>query len=270
MERAGVLNIESVGSANVEPHQRVSFLRRQLQPQESVKRTVFDVTFGIALPILCFIFDPIVFRSFFGGEPFLGKLQFLAYTIALIEISTLALWLSAGKLLREHALAIGGFLYAGALVSFLIGVVLFPLSLLGIMFFGIGLFGFIPFLTALVFWRNGRRAVNLHQEGASRRRKLAAFALGLTFVLGFPLAMHLRLRSLAHESLQKILTGDGPEGEAATEQLKLLDSIIYTDTDEIIRAYYNERAPVRRERLARAYMRITGRSIDAQRSFMFD
>lgn len=270
MQGAGFLNVES-GGIQGGAARRAGFWRRQFEPLETTKRTVFDVLFGILLPALCFIFDPIVFRGgFLGGQPLLGKLQFLAYSIAFIEISALALWLSARERLREHAVAVGGFLYAGALVSFLIGVVIFPFSLIGIGFLGVGLLGFTPFFTALVFWRNGRRAVNLGRESAGRGRRLAALALGLTFVAGFPVALHLKLTELAHESLQKILTGDALEAEAASERLKLLDCIIYTDTDKIIRAYRYERGPARRERLARAYLRITGRSIEAPRPYYFD
>lgn len=263
-----MLNIESAGREG-ERRWR-GFLQRQFQPQPTLRQTIFDVLFGIALPILCFIFDPIVFRgNFMAGMALFGKLQFPAYAMAFIEISALTLWLCAGKRLGHYAVAIGGFLYAGALISLVIGVVLFPLSLLGLLF-GIGLLGFTPFLTSIVFWRNGRRAISLHPGGVNGRRSLVALALGLMFVAGVPLAIHLKISSVAQESLQKILEGDEREAEAAAERFRLIGYLTETETDKIVWAYHNEQDQARRDRLARLYLRITGKDIEARLVYLLD
>jgi hypothetical protein len=266
MERAGVLNIESAVEAKREP----GFWRRQFQQQPTRKQTVFDVVFGIALPTLCFIFDPIVFRgNFIGGSPLFGQIQFLAYAIAFIEISTLLIWLCARERLDAYAVTIGGFLYTGAHISLLIGIVLLPLSLIGLVF-GIGILGFTPFVTFIIFWRNGRRAINLCPLRASRERRLAAFVLGIIFVIGGPLAAHLKISQAAQASLTKILEGDAREAEEATEQLRLISHLSHTNTDKIVWAYHNEQDQARRERLARAYLKLTGEDIEIRRTYLLD
>ncbi|HEV7842869.1 MAG TPA: hypothetical protein VGO69_04190 [Pyrinomonadaceae bacterium] len=268
MERAGVLNIESAGGA--EAKRKPGFWQRQFQQQATKKQKVFDVVFGVTLPVLCFIFDPIVFRgNFIGGAPLFGKLQFLAYAIAFIEISTLLIWLRARERLGAHAVTVGGFLYTGALISLLIGIVLLPLSLIGLVF-GIGILGFTPFVTFIVFWRNGRRAINLCLERVSRERKLGALVLGIIFVVGGPLAAHLKISQVSHASLTKILEGDAREAEEASEQLRLIGYLTYTNTDKTVWAYNGEQDQTRRARLARAYLKITGKDIEARNTYLFD
>lgn len=265
-----MLKIESAGHQDAQPEP--GFWRRQFGRQPTAKQTIFDASFGIALPLLCFIFDPIVFRgNFFGGVPLLGRLQLLVYTISLIEICTLGLWLMLrGERLGTKSSAVGGFLYTGAFISLLLGIILLPLSLLGIGFFGLGLLGLTPFFTAFVFWRNAHRAVTSQRANVSGRRKLLAFALGLLFIVGAPLAIDLKLSSEAQSALATILEGDARQTDEAIERLRLLNYLIYLDTDKIVWAYHIEQDAGRRERLAQAYQRLTGKDIEARRTYLID
>jgi hypothetical protein len=265
-QAGGVLNIDGIGR-----EREAGFWQRQFQPQATLKQSIFDVFFGIAMPVACFIFDPMIFRgNFIGGWPLFGKLQFPVYAMAFIEISALATWLCGRKRLGDYAVAIGGFLYAGALISLLIGIILFPLSLLGIAFAGLGLLGFTPFFTALVFWRNGRSALAHNPEAAGGRRKLASLALALVFVIGAPLALHLKISSSAQESLRKILEGDEREAAAAADHLRFIGYFTQAETDKIVWAYHNEQDQARRERLARIYLSITGSEIEARLTYLLD
>lgn len=270
MERAGVLGIEGGGS--LEEKREPKFWQRQFQQQPTRNQIIFDVAFGIALPVLCFIFDPIVFRgNFFGGSPLFGQIRFPAYALAFIEISTLLIWLCARERLGAYALTISGFLYTGAHVSLLIGIALVPLSLFGIFFAGIGLLGFTPFITSLVFWRNARRAFNLYPvRAAGSKRKLGAFALGIIFVVGFPLAAHLKISQVADASLKKILEGDELEAQEATAQLRRITYLTDANTDKIVWAYHNEQDQTRRARLSRAYLKLTGGDIERRRTLLLD
>jgi hypothetical protein len=246
------------------------FWPRQFQPEATVPQTVTDLLFGVILPVLCFVFDPVVFRGNLIGRPVLGEIRFLAYTIAFIEIATLLVWLLRRKRLGANSVAVSGFLYVGALVSLFIGVGILPLTLIGIAFFGIGLLGLTPFVTAFIFLRNARRAFNL---GAHRRvgaRKLAAFMMGLIFVIGFPFAAHLKFSRDAQSALAKIIEGNVYEAEAATEQLRFINYFTETDTTEILRAYLREQDDARRERLARAYQKLTGKPLDANALYRLD
>lgn len=250
---------------------RQPFWPRQFQPETTVPQTVADLLFGVILPLLCFIFDPVVFRgNFVLGRPILGEVRFLAYMTAFIEIATLLVWLLRRECLGAHAVAVSGFLYAGALVSLLIGICILPLTLIGIAFFGIGLLGFIPFVTAFIFLRNARRAFNLCARQRVGPRRLAAFLMGVTFVIGFPLAAHLKLSRGAQHALTKIIEGNAYEAEAATEQLKFINYFTEPDTTGLISAYLKEQDTARRERLSRAYQKLTGRQLDADAVYTRD
>lgn len=269
MNGAEWLNIESGRGAG--EGGRASFWQRQFQQEPTRGQIIFDVFLGIVLPILCFIFDPIIFRgNFFGGAALFGRIQLPVYLMAFIEISALTIWLCAGKRLGRRSVALGGFLYAGALISFLIGVVLFPLSVIGIALAGLGLLGFTPFFTALVYWRNGQRAFNLSPDEASAGRKFAALALALVFVLGLPVMAHLKISGITEESIQKILTDNEMEAEAAAEKLRFIGYLNPSEMDKIVWIYHDERDEVRRERLARMYFRITGMDIEIRRTFLLD
>ena len=134
------------------------FWRRQFAEQETLAQFIFDGTFGIIAPLLCVIFDPIVFRGGLYDAPLLDDYRIFAYTIIFIEITVLLMWL-VGRQPRMRARVLGHVMYGGALFSLVIGLVLLPFSLIGIAFYGIGLCGFAPFLTFIIYLRNGRRAL---------------------------------------------------------------------------------------------------------------
>src|SRR5882762_1519627 len=136
---------------------RMGFWRRQFAAEATTSQLVFDVLFGIIAPILCFAFDPIAFRNGFGGGPLFAQYQVLVYLFSGLEIVTLVPWLFLREQLPGKRL-IGGILLAGGIFCAAIGCILLPFSLFGLLFYFIGAFGFIPFLTAIVYFRNGCRA----------------------------------------------------------------------------------------------------------------
>ena len=129
---------------------------------------------GIALPILCLVADPIVFRP--DGILDLEKSRTFVYLWIGSGIVTLALWLSVGKRIRRVNRLVACILLLGSLCAFAIGIILFPFSVIGLRIL-IGLFGFVPFFTGFVFLRNGVRAMqqaNVDSEGHSKRMKTIA------------------------------------------------------------------------------------------------
>lgn len=268
MSGTTVLNI--AGASSKKDERTVGFWQRQFQQDATTEQTVFDVLFGITFPVLCFIFDPLFFRGGIGGRPLLGELQFLAYALSAIEICTLGIWLSAREGLGAHAVAVGGFLITGALISFVIGVAILPFSLIGIFYFGIGLAGFTPFFTFIVFLRNGLRAINLDERATRGVRKLAALALGLLFVVGVPTTAQLLINRAASESITQVLEGEPKDLLAATERLRLLGYLTDTGSDRIVWAYIHEHDVKRRARLERAYTTITGKDIKVRSERLMD
>ena len=177
------------------------FWQRQFSESVTPAQKHFDVAFGFVLPVLCFVFDPIVFHEWLSDEPgLLGRWQFYVYTMSALEMVALAAWLcKAGGTGRPPA-ALGGMLLAGGVFSLALGVVLLPLSLLGLLVF-VGVFGFIPFPTAVVYLRNGWRAANPGRSGDGLRAgAAAAFALGFVLALGAPALAQLYVEMTSGET----------------------------------------------------------------------
>jgi hypothetical protein len=157
------------------------FWRRQIFGPRTVGRTVFDVAFGLLAPIFCFVADPGVM---FAGRFSLG-LQRTAplFVLAVAALSMLALvvLLLFGR--RPGALdsVLAGVLLAGAAVAFLVGLALLPITAIGLLFV-IGVFGFLPFFTSLVCFRNG--AGLLATRGGRKQREDAALAAVAVLLLG--------------------------------------------------------------------------------------
>ncbi len=163
------------------------FWRRQFAADVTPAQRRFDITFGFVLPILCFVFDPIVFREWMSDRPgIFGHWQLYVYTVSALEMVALAAWLSKAVGRGRPPAALGGMLLAGGLFSLVVGVVMLPISLLGLILL-LGVFGFTPFFTAVVYLRNGWRAANPGRAGDDMGwRDAAAFAFGIVLALGSP------------------------------------------------------------------------------------
>jgi hypothetical protein len=121
----------------------------------------FGLLAGIVVPLVCLIFDPFFFKGGFGLQHgglqhggsggFLGEYAVPAYAFMGVEMTALAIALGARP--RSRALAL--LLWLGALYALVLGIVLVPLSIVGIAAAGLGLLGFAPFFTAVAFFRAG-------------------------------------------------------------------------------------------------------------------
>ena len=247
-----------------------TFRRRQFAGEATRSQTVFDVCVGILLPIACLVFDPFVFRNGWANVgPLLGPLRMFAYTLVALEIATLAAWLVLRGRAREWTGPLGGVMTAGAVFSFAVGLLLLPFSLMGLVFV-IGVLGFSPFLAALVYWRNGRRA---RLEAASfltegQRRWLPVVA-GV-FVLALPALAQLEVSRLVARSVPELAGADAVRAASAARTLRFVDWVADADLDQLVWAYSRETDAARKERLARAYLDLTGRDIEYRLSVLMD
>jgi hypothetical protein len=142
------------------PPSKSGFWRRQFAPEVTAKQTAFDWLFGLIMPAICFYFDFFVFRSRIGGEALLGRYQLPAYLISGLAIMSTVTWLLWGsKLGPLNSLFAALFAISGA-IALIIGIVLFPFSVVG-MFFLIGFLGFTPLFTSFVLFRNAVRAYRM-------------------------------------------------------------------------------------------------------------
>lgn len=165
----------------------LSFHERQFYLEPTYRQKRFDWVFGVAMPTLCFAADPFVFAD---EMSLLYKYNVFAYVLSITSIMAMAAWLLWGEKLGELRPYLGGLFLAGSVVSLIVGVILAPFSLIG-MILVIGFLGFTPLLSSYVFLRNGVRAIkgsklDLPTPVVYRAVILAAlYSLIVPFVLNF-------------------------------------------------------------------------------------
>jgi hypothetical protein len=134
------------------------FWRRQFGEDITPGQRKFDWTFGFILPLICFYFDPVVFRSDRGfGAALLGNYQIAAYFTGFVTTMTLVAWLLWRDRFGSAASVVASVLSIASVVSLTIGIAIFPYSLLGMIVL-IGFLGFTPLFTSFVYGRNAVRA----------------------------------------------------------------------------------------------------------------
>lgn len=152
-------SIPSLENYDKPPTGDPKFWRRQFGEIVTAKQIKFDWLMGVFLPIVCFYFDPFVFRDWSSGSDshaLLGSYQTPAYVLAYAAIMSQTAWMLWGERTGAFALIIGIVLSIAAIASLIIGLILFPFSLLGMVWL-IGLLGFTPLMTAVVYARTGVR-----------------------------------------------------------------------------------------------------------------
>ena len=239
---------------------KTGFWNRQFRQTTTRPQLIFDLIFGVVGPILCFVFDPIVFQGGLAGPPFLPDYQGVVYLFSGVEIILLCLWLASGKGNEVSNALIGGALLSGGLFCLTIAILLFPLSLIGLAV-GIGLFGFTPFFTGIVYLRNGWRA--LHSDAAeSSRLTWASAVCGFLLVAAIPIVLSLQVRSAVSKSVDEIIRADPVRAPYAAQQLAVLRFFASADVDRIVWAYGSETDENRKQFLKSCYREITGKDID--------
>jgi hypothetical protein len=157
-------NVEEMSRVRVYKSERaeepsLAFRPRQFQLESTSAQKKFDWLFGVGLPIVCAAADPIVFRTWpGGGRALLGDYQIFAYTLSIVSIMSMIAWLLWGQRLGELRPYLGGLFVGGAAISLIVGVILLPFSLLGMVLFW-GFLGFTPLFSSFVYLRNGVRAI---------------------------------------------------------------------------------------------------------------
>ena len=238
------------------------FWKRQFAPIPTAAQDTFDSVFAILLPILFLVIDPIVFKSpRLFGPAYLEDYQLLGYLFCSLEIGLFLTWRTFRQPLRRFSMAFAGAFFAGAIFSTIIGFVLLPLSVLGLMFV-IGLLGFTPFVTAFVFLRNGVRAARINLNGAAWRSRLAVAVLSGALVLGMPVAVQAKEDSDVSETVRTLITGKAPEAVAAAERLKSFRFVSRRHCKQIAAAYAVEVNPAKLAALKEAYTNVMGDDLE--------
>ena len=237
---------------------RRAFWRRQFGESPTPEQTKFDIFFGLFFPVVCFILDPFVFRGYVSGGGLLEEYQFFTYSLAAFEMTLLGAWLVARGRLGEWAAAAGGVLLAGALFCFVMGVVLLPFSVLGLLVL-IGALGFTPFFTGLVYLRNGVRAVRLARNALSFRANfVGSLVVGAALAFGLPALAGAGLSRFVNSSVEALLAGR-ELSELERGALRVTTNLTAAPFDRLVLAYESETDPARKARLAAVYRDVTGR-----------
>lgn len=246
-----------------------SFWKRQFAADVSAGQVAFDVAAGILLPIACLLCDPIVFRSstLFGPTggfgPVLGRYLVFGYLAIGIAILSLAAWLAV----RRFPALFAGLLAGGTLCAVVLGIVLLPFSLFGLLFL-IGALGFSPFVAAFVFWRNTIRTFRAAQPRCPPVRLWAAASAGLLIAIGGPAGIQGYVRHELSRATQLVQSPDADEVALGIAKFRLFRPI--ADLDELVWIYHRETDSERRGRLADAYRQLTGTEIEARLVILTD
>jgi hypothetical protein len=219
---------------------------------------------GAIIPILLLIVDPVVFRN---GGCFIGPVtpaDYATFAYFAIGLGILALigWLFVGTLRQHYPALLAGTLLTGGLFAAGMGIVMLPVTFLGLVIC-VGALGFFPFLTAFVYLRNGLRAFRVSVSGpASQVRLVAMLILGSLLVLGIPALAQALVSSAIQRPIDVIVRNPGASTEtAAVVDLNRIRNVCLTlCTGNIASAFMRAQGehPDQQQRLADIYQRITG------------
>jgi hypothetical protein len=230
----------------------------------SAGRVVTDVMLGVLVPLLCLVFDPIVFRGDGRLGGLLASYAIVGYLAAGLGMVTLLLWLILGRMPGLFA----GLLAGEAVFAACVGVVLFPLSFLTLLM-GIGLLGLTPLFTALVFGRNAREAWRLACGRSPRWAKVSA-ACGFLFACGGPWAAHGYVRYEVSCAIDLVASGDPADVQRGVDSLRRLHFAFSEKYDELVWRYRSEPSDRRKKALAEAYSQLTGDDIEYRLRVLLD
>lgn len=159
---------------------KTGYWKRQFQPQSNTKQKYYDWIFGVILPVICFVFDPIVFKGEFDDKAIFADYRPFAYLLSFACVTAMAAWLIFGEKLKWLNGFLAGLFFLGGVISLLIGICLFPLSFIGL-FVLIGALGFTPLFTAVIYLRNAFRTFHASKMFLVKAVRIYAFTFGIIF-----------------------------------------------------------------------------------------
>jgi len=233
--------------------QEVGFWPRQFRTSSTPGQFVFDLVFGVLMPVLCFYMDPGIIRGDFPVS--FRECSVFIYALSALAIIALVIWLSIGPRRPSVNAIFGGVLLAGAMCSFSIGILILPMTLIGILIV-IGLLGLVPFVTAFVYLRNALKAIEASGANHKGSRHAATVVLSVIVVLALPVFAQWRVNAIVTQSMAEIMDQGPANADTAITRIKRFH--LPVDTDRILRAYEMESGASRKAKLGRAYKEITG------------
>ena len=246
------------------------FWRRQFTPIPTRAQDSFDSIFAVVMPIIVLLADPMVFK---GGDQFwtrglLEDYQLLAYIVCSLQIGLFLAWRTWRRSLISLAPVFTGIFFGGAVFSSVIGVVLLPFSLIGLIVL-IGALGFTPLLTAFVFLRNGIRAMRIQSPGATVSYRLTIATMSAVLAVALPIFVTWRVEAAISDSVDTLIYANVAQSDEALRHLRTFRFVPLKFSRRIGVAYSQEGDPVRRQKLNEAYRNITGIDLDTRQRFNY-
>lgn len=259
------LNLDDNNIIEVESKNR--FWRRQFQEGATKSQIKFDWFFGVIMPVICFVFDPTVFKGNAFGTAILGTYKPFAYLLSFVLVMAMSAWLIWGAKLKWLNGFLAGLFLVGGLISFTIGVFLFPFSLMGLIIL-IGVLGFTPLFTSIVFLRNSFRVFQTAKPVLDDGVLIRSFALAAIFSTVVPAAVNVEINKLIDE----MKDGDAQRIWENAQTLKYISPLV--NLDKIVLPYHRT-APDRRntervKAIADAHQVVTGEDIETKTRILMD
>jgi hypothetical protein len=226
-----------------------------------LRSPTFSMLAGIFAPIACFAFQALLpfgtTTDELPGLNFINVFWLFGYGVIGLEMLVLALWLAMGNRLGAWNGVFAGVLFAGALFAGGLGLVLLPFSVVGLIFI-IGLLGFVPFLTAAVYYVNAVEAYRHARAFAGPKRLIGLAFLGAVFVTGVPGAVQAGVSLTVRSAIRDVAAGNS----AAMSTIRAWYR--FAPRDSPVWSCSAERDPVRKQRLANAYKELTGEDVESR------
>jgi len=248
---------------------RQGFWQCQFGSQVTTPQIIFDIAFGIVGPILCFALDPVVFRGGIGGGPLFPDIKIYVYLFSGLEVVMLSFWLLARAGFQIWNDLSGAALLVGGGFCLAVGLILLPFSLMGPMF-GVGIFGFTPFVTGIVYLRNGIRALRSPRTDTSAFSRVVTILFSAVVAIGAPFLLGVAIHQAVESSIDEIVHGDDGHASAAAHRIGPLRYFVGAESDQIVTAYQQASEPARKQLLRNCYQEITGEDIEVRIRIMND
>ena len=237
------------------------FFRRQFQKEATGTQKRFDWIFGVALPVIWFSLDPLVFNAnHIVGKPLLPDIKTFAFVLSFVSVMAMMAWLLWGARLKGLNAFLAGLFLAGGVIALLGGVGLMPFSVASLFIIGLTplcTMGLTALLAAFVYLRNFYRAgaaAKLFVEGGFLFNSIALSAL-LSVVV--PMVVNIQV----NRHLGKVARSDAQTIRAETQSLKYIAPL--TNFDNFRRQYKSANlGSEEKKALAEAYQELTGESLE--------
>jgi len=128
---------------------------------------------------------------------------FLAFAV-MFQVICLTIWLVFGRRLARIGSLLAGVFVVGSTASVGIGVLLLPFSIIGLMFFLVGLLGFVPLMTGTVLARNAADALRQSEKSNTDSAVNLMWLIGFAAAIVVPLLMAWLFGDVLYEIIEQI------------------------------------------------------------------